>query len=123
MSLEASLAPVRGLNLISRTHCDVLLLFFKILNKILHSKTFKSCICYFLFYIVVLFLFSTYFFYNISILSHLVYIILSGETDGVTLSRLGCNGMLKTNNLSKNIHANVHCFVILGSIAYPTCIS
>ena len=58
-----------------------------------------SHICYFLFYIVILFLFSTYFFDNITLctnlqnvtlsnMSHLVYITLFGETDGVTLSRL-----------------------------------
>ena len=62
MSLEASLSVVRGLCLISMTHCDVLLLLFTILNKILHSKTLKSrIICYFLFYIVILFWFSTIF--------------------------------------------------------------
>ena len=54
-----------------------------------------------IFYIVILFRFSTFFFDNITFctnlqnvtlsnMSHLVYITLCGETDGVILSRLDC---------------------------------
>ena len=99
MTLEASLSLVRELYLISMTHYNVLLLLYTILNYILHSKTLKSRICYFLFYIVILYWFSTYFLIishyvqnvTLSNMSHLVYITLFGETDGVTLSRLGCS--------------------------------
>ena len=53
--------------------------------------------------IVIFICFSTYFFDNITLcinlpnvtlsnMSHLVYITLFGETDGVTLSRLDCMG-------------------------------
>ena len=58
-------------------------------------------LCYFLLNIIIFF--STYFFDNITLcisipnvtssnMSHLVYITCFGETDGVTLSRLGCIG-------------------------------
>ena len=91
---------VRGLYLISMTHYDVLSLLFKLLNLILYLKTLNSHLFYFLFNIVIFF--STCFFDNITLcinlpnvtlsnMSHLVYVTLFGETDGVTLSRLGCS--------------------------------
>ena len=92
---------VRGLYMISMAHYDVLSLLFKLLNLILYLKRLNSHLCYFLLNIVILFVFSTYFFDNITLcinlpnvtlsnMSHLVYITLFGETDGVTLSRLEC---------------------------------
>ena len=101
VTLGASLSLVRGLYLISMTHYDVLSLLFKLLNLILYLKTLNSHLCYFLLNIVIFICFSTYFFDNITLcinlpnvtlsnMSHLVYITLFGETDGVTLSRLGC---------------------------------
>ena len=65
-------------------------------------KTLNSHLCHFLLNIVLNFIcFSTYFFDDITLcinlpnvtlsnMSHLVYITLFGETDGVTLSRLDC---------------------------------
>ena len=95
----ASLSLVRGLYIISMTHYDVLSLLFKLLNLILYLRTLNSHLCYFLLNIVFLNFFSTYFFDDITLcinlahvalsnMSHLVYITLFRETDGVTLSRL-----------------------------------
>ena len=92
---------VRGLYMISMTHYDVLSLLFKLLNSILYSKTLISHLCYFLLNTLIFVCFSTCFFDNITLcinlpivtlssMSHLVYITLFGETDGVTLSRLDC---------------------------------
>ena len=80
-------------------HYDVLSLLFKLLNLILYLKTLNSHLCYFLSSIVIFICFSTYFFDNITLciylpnvtlsnMSHLVYITLFGETDGVTLLRV-----------------------------------
>ena len=102
VTLRASLCLVRGLYMISMTHSyDVLSLLFKLLNWFYIFKTLKSHLCYFLLNLVVFICFSTYFFDNITLcinllnvtssnISHLVYITLFGETDGVTLLRLGC---------------------------------
>ena len=100
---------VSGLYLISMAPYDVLSLLFKLLNLILYFKTLNSHLCYFLLNIVIFICFSTYFFDNITLcinlpnvtlsnISHLVYITLSGETDGVTLSRLGCMTMSIPND-------------------------
>ena len=87
--------------MISMTHYYVLSLLFKLLDLILYLKTLNSHLCYFLLNIVNFIYFSTYFFDNITVCinlpnvtlsntSHLVYITLFGETDGVILSRLDC---------------------------------
>ena len=66
----------------------------------------NSHLSYFLLNIVISICFYTYFFHNITLcitlpnvtssnMSHLVYITLFGETDGVTLSRLGCIEVIK----------------------------
>ena len=98
MTSRASLSLVRGLYLISMTHYDVLSLLFELFNLVLHLKTLNSHHCYFLLNIII---FSTCFFdkntqicinlpnVTLSNMSHLVYITHFGETDGVTLSRLG----------------------------------
>ena len=98
MTLEASLSLVRGLYMISMTHYDVLLLLF---IRFYIQKHWSLVFVIFLFYILILFWFSTYFFDNITLctnlqnvtlsnMSHLVYITLYDETDGVILSRLDC---------------------------------
>ena len=76
-----------------------------LLNLILYLKTLQSHLCYFLLSIVIFICFSTYFFDNITLcinlpnvtlssMSHLVYITLFGETDGVTFSRLDLTNFL-----------------------------
>ena len=84
------------------TRYDVLSLLVRLLNLILYLKSLNSHLSYFLWNVVVLICFSTYFFDNItyicinlsnvtlSNMPHLVYITLFGERDGVTLSRLEC---------------------------------
>ena len=66
------------------THYDVLSLLFKLL--ILYLKTLNRHLCYFLLNIVIYVLPNV----TLSNMSHLVYITLFGETDGVTLLRLDC---------------------------------
>ena len=101
MTLGASLSLVRGLYMISMTRYDVPSLFFKLLNLILYFKKLYSHLCYFLMNFVILICFPTCFLHNITLcinfpnvtlsnMSHLVYITLFGEMDGVTLSRLEC---------------------------------
>ena len=101
VTLGASLSPVRGLYPLLMAHYDVLSLLFKLLNLILYLKTLNSHLCCFLLRIVIFICFFTYSFDNITLcinlpnvtlsnVSHLVYITRFGETDGVTLSRLGC---------------------------------
>ena len=91
----AHLSLERGLYLISMTHIDVLSLLFKLLNLISYLKTLTSHLYYFLLSIVLFICFPTYFFDNITLcidlphvtlsnMSHLVYITLFGELDGVT---------------------------------------
>ena len=104
MTLGASLSLLRGLYLISMTYYDVLSLLYELLNLILYLKTLQSHLCCFLLDIMMFVCFSTYFFDNITLcihlpnvtisnMSHLVYIKLFGEMDGVTLSRLGCSSL------------------------------
>ena len=83
------------------TYHVVLSLLFKLLNLSLHLKTLNSHLCYFLLNIVIPICYSTYFFDEITLctnlpnvtlsnVSHVVRVTLFGETDGVTLSWLGC---------------------------------
>ena len=100
VTLEAFASLVRGLYLISMTRYDVLSLLFKLLNSIFIFKyiEFSSLLISFEhwnFY----FYFSTYFFDNITLcinlpnvtlsnMSHLAYIALFGEPDGVTFIKV-----------------------------------
>ena len=91
----------------------------RLLNLILYLKTLNFHLCYVLLNIVYLnSYFSTDFFDNITIcinipnvtlsnMSHLIYITLFGETDGVTLSRLGCS-----NNVSNILTHHKPHFVV-----------
>ena len=94
---RASLSLVRGLYLISTTHCDVLFLLFKLMNLISYFKTLISHLCYFPLNIIlhvslIISHKSTWIFPNVTLsnVSHLFISLFFGETDGVTFSRLGC---------------------------------
>ena len=64
----APLSRVMGLYPFSMAHYDVLSLLFKLLILIWYLKTWNPHLCYFLLNIVILILFSTYFFDNITIM-------------------------------------------------------
>ena len=109
VTLGASLSLVRGLYLILMTHYDVLSLLFKLLNVIVYLKILNFHLCYFLLNIVNFICFSTCLFDNVTLcinlpnvtlsnMSYLVYITLSSETDGVTLSRLECTELCRKQN-------------------------
>ena len=116
-SFFVSSESLRGLHLILMTHYDVLSLLLTLTNLILYLKTLNSHLCYFLLNIVIFIYFSTYFFYNITLyinlpnvtlsnMSHLVYITLFGETDGVTLWRLECYSYYFRSTHFKKINLN-----------------